>query len=83
MVKNNLTSLASEQPNINPQVHAQFLPPPPPLRLSQQPKAAAAEPSNTSTLSSPLEQNDMLSKNAAAMMKLQATLNISPQTVKV
>ena len=76
MVKNNLTSLVSEQHNTNPQVHTQFLPPPPPLRLSQQPKAAS-EPSRTSTFS-PLEQNDMLSKNAAAMMKLQATLNISP-----
>ena len=81
MIKHNLTSLVSEQHNIRPQVNAQFLPPPPPLRLSQQPRPSA-EPSNANIFNQ-LEQNDMLAKNAAAMMKLQATLNMSPQTVKV
>ena len=48
-----------------------FLPPPPPLRLPQQ---KAIPPQNYN----PLEQSLIAAKNAAAMMKLQATFN-NPQ----
>lgn len=48
-----------------------FIPPPPPLRLSQ-PKPSITE---FGTKSTSLEQNLLAAKNAAAMMKLQATLN--------
>ena len=77
-MKDNLTTLVTEHRNVQQQMHIPFLPPPPPLRLSQQKPSLEPTPSYSS-----LEQNYIAAKNAAAMMKLQATLNIPSSTAKV
>ena len=70
--KENVASLLTEhQRNIHQPLSIPFLPPPPPLRLPQQ-KAIAPQNYNS------LEQSLIAAKNAAAMMKLQATFN-NPQ----
>ena len=56
---------------MRPSTQIPFIPPPPPLRLSQ-PKPLITE---FGTKCASLEQNLLVAKNAAAMMKLQATLN--------
>ena len=70
--KDNVASLLTEhQRNIHQPLSIPFLPPPPPLRLPQQ---KAIPPQNYNSL----EQSLIAAKNAAAMMKLQATFN-NPQ----
>ena len=68
-------NLVSEQNNIRPSTSFPFLPPPPPLRLSQ-PKSSTTD-LNISPAA--LEQNIIAAKNAAAMMKLQATINANDE----
>ena len=70
--KENVASLLTEhQRNINQPLSIPFFPPPPPLRLPQQ---KALPPKNYNSL----EQSLIAAKNAAAMIKLQATFN-NPQ----
>ena len=71
-MKENVASLLTEHHrNIHQPSSIPFLPPPPPLRLPQQ---KAKPPQNYNSL----EQSLIAAKNAAAMMKIQATFN-NPQ----
>ena len=68
-------NLVSEQNTIRPSISFPFLPPPPPLRLSQ-PKSSTAD---VNISPAALEQNIIEAKNAAAMMKLQATFDTNDE----
>ena len=69
-MKDNLTSFVTEHRNLPQQMQIPFLPPPPPLRLSQQ-KPTMESPASKQNL---LEDSYIAAKNAAAMMKLQASV---------
>ena len=78
-MKDNLSSFVTENRNIPQPIQIPFLPPPPPLRLSQQ-KPMMESPSPKQNL---LEDSYLAAKNAAAMMKLQASLHTASSTTNV
>ena len=79
IVKDNLTSFVTEHRNLPQPIQIPFLPPPPPLRLSQQ-KPTMESPAQKQNL---LEDNYLAAKNAAAMMKLQASLHTASSNANV